>query len=77
MSKYIVKRNFAKQSGMLYTGMILTDIPEPYLSAYLESGFIALFDGVEADKKPASITTGKPKMVRQTEGKPPKNTKKK
>jgi len=76
MSKYIVKRNFAKNSGMLYTGTIIEDVPEPFLTDWLKAGLIVPFDGSGINEIPASISTGELKLIRQAEGKP-KNTKRK
>jgi hypothetical protein len=85
---YIVKRTFAKRAGLAYTGEVISDIPEPYLSDWLNLGLIEAYDATSAFQMPEYVSTGtgmkrveteKPKVkeVIKIGGKPNKKTRKK
>lgn len=84
MSKQLVKRNFARQYGMVYTGDVLDEVPEPFLTDWTELGLIEPYDENGVTKLPEFISTGKPMQrvdqtpePKQMEGKPDKKTKRK
>ena len=73
MNSYLVKRNFAKNSGMAYTGDILTDLPEPYVSDWTALGFIVAYTAT-SDPIPQTVELDHKPLIKRTGGKP-KDTK--
>jgi hypothetical protein len=69
MNSYLVKRNFAKNSGMAHTGDILTDLPEPYASDWTALGFIVAYTAT-SDPIPHTVEMDHKPLIKRTGGKP-------
>jgi len=82
-NKYIVKRTFAKNAGLAYAGDVLENIPEPYLTDYINLGLIEPYDASKENQLPEFISTGgamqrvSDKPTPKVTGGKPKNTKRK